>query len=84
MWSVPLAVSRVDELCVECLRSWSQVGLSKVFKPATFDLVVTNPPWGVQTGKNADLTDLYRKFLSGSWNVVKPGGFLVCFVLRAM
>ena len=70
----------------ECLefRKGSVVGVSKMFAPASFDLVCTNPPWGVQTGKNADLTDLYRKFLSGCWLVVKPGGFLVCFVLRAM
>ena len=34
-------------------------------------LQVTNPPWGIETGKNCDLRDLYRKFLSASWNVTK-------------
>eukprot|EP00037_Helgoeca_nana_P011345 m.101753 g.101753 ORF g.101753 m.101753 type:complete len:431 (-) comp20775_c0_seq1:187-1479(-) len=77
------AVIEGFENCLE-FRKCNVVGLSRQFKPASFDLVVTNPPWGVQTGKNADLTDLYRKFLSGSWVVIKPGGYLVCFVLRAM
>ena len=46
--------------------------------------MVTNPPWGIETGKNCDLRDLYRKFLSASWTVVKPGGRVVAFVLQAM
>jgi tRNA1(Val) A37 N6-methylase TrmN6 len=51
---------------------------------ARFDAVVTNPPWGIQTGVNTDLALLYRRFLSGSTKLLRPGGRLVVLVLKAL
>jgi tRNA1(Val) A37 N6-methylase TrmN6 len=62
----------------------SATGLSAVFSDGEFDALVTNPPWGVMVGLNADLEPLYRKFLSGAWRVVKPGGRVVVIVLHAL
>lgn len=62
----------------------SAMGLSKMFSEGEFDAVVTNPPWGVVTGVNADLEQLYRKCLSGAWKVLKPGGRVVMLVLHAL
>ena len=38
----------------------------------------------VQTGKNTDLELLYRKFLSGATNLLRPGGKMVVLVLKAL
>ena len=69
-----------------CLRyvHCSAVAMSREFFGHTFDAIVTNPPWGIQTGKHTDLELLYRKFLSGATNLLRPGGKMVVFVLKAL
>ena len=39
--------------------------MDRAFKPGEFDAIVTNPPWGVRVGKDADLEKvcLWYKFL---------------------
>jgi SAM-dependent methyltransferase len=49
-----------------------------------FDCVVSNLPWGVFTGKNVDLADLYHGFLHSAWMCVKPGGKVVILILRGL
>lgn len=56
--------------------------LYTVPKGTLVDAVVSNPPWGVQTGKGADLKTMYRAFLKTAWQLLKPGGRLVVLVLR--
>eukprot|EP00039_Didymoeca_costata_P030478 m.29791 g.29791 ORF g.29791 m.29791 type:complete len:441 (-) comp8136_c1_seq1:46-1368(-) len=62
----------------------SAVGISNMYTEHEFDAVITNPPWGVQTGQTTNLETLYKKFLSGVSRVLKPGGRLVVFMLRAL
>ena len=42
-------------------------GLRQVCGDASLDAVVTNVPWGVQTGRHADLDNLYEGLLRTSW-----------------
>eukprot|EP00729_Bicosta_minor_P010412 gene10412-3652_t len=67
-----------------CLRyvHCSAVALTREFVGQRFDAIITNPPWG--TGKNTDLELLYRKFLSGATNLLRPGGKMVVLVLKAL
>lgn len=44
----------------------------------------SSPFLKVQTGKNTDLELLYRKFLSGATNLLRPGGKMVVLVLKAL
>lgn len=48
------------------------------------DALVTNVPWGVQTGNFVDLEALYEVVLRTGWYVLKPGGRMVLFVLRGI
>ena len=52
----------------------------------TFDAIVSNVPWGVQTGNEAkvDLEKLYEMVLRNGWHLLKPGGRVVFFVLRGL
>ena len=48
----------------------------------TLNAVITNVPWGVQTGKNVDLQAIYEIVLRTAWYCLKPGGRFVMLVLR--
>lgn len=51
------------------------------------DAIISNLPWGVQTGQKnsvSDLGTLYEIFLRTSWYVLKPGGRIVMLVLRGL
>ena len=51
------------------------------------DAVITNLPWGVQTGHNQSVTDLqqtYEAVLRSCWYCLKPGGRVVMLVLRGL
>jgi tRNA G10 N-methylase Trm11 len=52
----------------------------------TFDAIVTNVPWGVQTGNDAkvDLEKLYEMVLRNSWHLLRPQGRIVMLVLRGL
>lgn len=52
----------------------------------TFDAIVTNVPWGVQTGNDAkvDLEKLYEMVLRNSWHLLRPRGRVVMLVLRGL
>jgi len=56
--------------------------LRKVCADESVDAVVTNVPWGVQTGKFTDLESLYEVVFRVCWYVLKPGGRMVLLVLR--
>lgn len=51
---------------------------------STLNAVVTNVPWGVQTGKNVDLQAIYEIVLRTAWYCLKPGGRFVMLVLRGL
>jgi tRNA G10 N-methylase Trm11 len=52
----------------------------------SFDAIVTNVPWGVQTGNDAkvDLEKLYEMVLRNSWHLLRPNGRVVLLVLRGL
>ena len=58
--------------------------LRSVCPDESLDAIVTNLPWGVQTGKHADLEQLYEVMLRTGWYALKPGGRLVVLVLRGL
>ncbi len=53
---------------------------------SSFDAIVTNVPWGVQTGNDAkvDLEKLYEMVLRNSWHLLRPKGRIVMLVLRGL
>ena len=61
-------------------------GLRRHLADDSLDAIITNLPWGVQTGhKNVnDLQTMYEIFLRTSWYVLKDGGRIVMFVLRGL
>ena len=54
------------------------------FQPNSFDLVVTNAPWGLQTATGGgDLLDkIYHGLLTSAHRVTRPGARMVVLVLR--
>ncbi len=56
--------------------------LKELWPAASFDAIVTNPPFGVRLHGAADLVRLYERFFSGATHVVKPGGTIVCLAAR--
>ena len=67
---------------VHCSRADVAAALFTVPKGTLVDAVVSNPPWGVQTGKGSDLKAMYRALLKTAWQLLRPGGRLVVLVLR--
>ena len=39
----------------EFVQPFNARGLEKVYADSQFDCIVTNPPWGLRVGKDADL-----------------------------
>ena len=60
--------------------------LGTLFPPESFDVIVTNAPWGVQTAKASEgdplLEKIYRGLLYSSHAVTKPRSLMVVLVLR--
>ena len=56
----------------------------RLFGAGRFDAVISNLPWGVKTGKNVNLEDLYQSFLHSAYVVTKPGGRVVVLILRGL
>uniref|UniRef100_A0A7S4N006 THUMP domain-containing protein n=1 Tax=Guillardia theta TaxID=55529 RepID=A0A7S4N006_GUITH len=56
--------------------------LDRSFSSNSFDVIVTNPPWGVRVGKDADLERIYKGFLFSSAKILRVGGRLVFLVQR--
>ena len=52
----------------------------------SFDAIVTNVPWGVQTGNDAkvDLEKLYEMVLRNAWHLLRPKGRVVFLVRRKL
>ncbi|KAL3898283.1 MAG: hypothetical protein SGARI_006715 [Bacillariaceae sp.] len=62
-------------------------GLKRHVEEDSVDAVVTNLPWGIQTGQHQsvkDLQTLYEIFMRNCWYILKPGGRIVLFVLRGL
>jgi tRNA G10 N-methylase Trm11/alkylated DNA repair dioxygenase AlkB len=62
-------------------------GLKRHVNEESVDAVVTNLPWGIQTGQHQsvkDLQTLYEVFLRNCWYILKPEGRIVLFVLRGL
>ena len=76
--SVPENVCRFVRCDVRIIR--------KSFEAQSFDAIVTNMPWGQQTGPReaSQLPELYDKFLRNAMYLLKPGGVLVMLVLRGL
>ncbi len=56
--------------------------LGQVWPDHTFDLLVTNPPFGHRLAGDADLGSLYRAFLEGAADRAEPGARLVVLAQR--
>ena len=56
--------------------------IGREFPPERFRAIVTNPPYGVQMGRNLNFAALYRTFLEQAWKVLEPGGSLVLLVWK--
>lgn len=62
-------------------------GLRRHVDDESVDAIISNLPWGVQTGPKNSVTDLgtlYEIFLRTAWYVLKPGGRIVMLVLRGL
>eukprot|EP00934_Nitzschia_sp_Nitz4_P007453 Nitzschia sp. Nitz4//scaffold20_size174350//106782//108935//NITZ4_002112-RA/size174350-snap-gene-0.221-mRNA-1//1//CDS//3329541839//7443//frame0 len=62
-------------------------GLRRHVKDESVDAVISNLPWGVQTGQKnsvSDLKTLYEIFLRTAWYVLKKDGKMVMLVLRGL
>ncbi len=46
------------------------------YAPASFDLIVTNPPYGRRMGRGIHFTRFYRVLLTAAAKVLRPGGRL--------
>eukprot|EP01060_Flectonema_neradi_P036587 TRINITY_DN708_c2_g2_i1.p1 TRINITY_DN708_c2_g2~~TRINITY_DN708_c2_g2_i1.p1 ORF type:complete len:407 (+),score=74.38 TRINITY_DN708_c2_g2_i1:59-1279(+) len=47
-----------------------------------FDKIVSNFPWGIKTGKTAEIRELYKGTIYSAWGALKTGGILCCIVLH--
>jgi len=56
--------------------------LDALFPPASFDLVVANPPYGKRLGRSENLYFLYLEFLQAASRVLRPGGRVGILVLK--
>ena len=58
--------------------------LDRLFAAGSFDLIVTNAPWGLQTAKGGDelLRKIYHGLLQSGHAVLGAGGVMVILVLR--
>ena len=74
-----------DQQCkVHCCDARS---LRKHVADESVDAIVTNVPWGIQTGHKQsvqDLQQLYEIVLRSSWYILKDGGRIVLLVLRGL
>ena len=75
-------------LTAKCtFRQGNARSLDRLYPPHSFDAIVTNAPWGVQTAKSKGdgeplLEKIYRGLLYSGHRVCKPGAALVILVLR--
>lgn len=46
-------------------------------KSNSIDKIVTDPPWGLNSGKTINLSDFYSKMLTEFYRITKPGGIIV-------
>jgi putative N6-adenine-specific DNA methylase/tRNA (guanine6-N2)-methyltransferase len=54
------------------------------YEPASIDLIVTNPPYGIRLHQHVDFRALYGKFFHGATRILKPGGRIVMLVGKRM
>ncbi len=59
------------------LRRADALHLADVYAPASFDAIVTNPPYGVRVGRGIDFYRFYSRFLDQAHRVLRPAGRLV-------
>jgi 23S rRNA G2445 N2-methylase RlmL len=79
------AAAGLTERC--SFRQGNARSLDAIYEAHSFDVIVTNAPWGVQTAKARDsgeplLEKIYRGLLRSGHTVCKPGGAMVVLVLR--
>lgn len=56
-------------------------GDAQSLKPQSVDVIVCDPPYGVNTGKNTSLlSELYARFIKSAVSAIRPGGQLVVCV----
>ncbi|HJP33610.1 MAG TPA: THUMP domain-containing protein [Candidatus Latescibacteria bacterium] len=51
--------------------------LAGIHSEASFDAIVTNPPFGVRLGRGMDFLAFYSRVLDAASHLLKPGGLLV-------
>ncbi len=56
--------------------------IHEIYPHESFDAIVTNPPYGVQLGRNLDFRNFYRNFLDNCHGLLKPGGRLIALVRK--
>jgi tRNA (guanine6-N2)-methyltransferase len=56
--------------------------LGDLFSSGSIDYLVTNPPFGIRTGKQLNFFAFYRDLLKGAGRVLNPGGRIALLVGR--
>lgn len=56
--------------------------IDQVLAPGSVDLMVSNPPFGVQLGRRMNFFEFYRRWLRASRPVLGPDGRIVALVAR--
>lgn len=56
--------------------------LSQTFQEGTFDVMVTNPPFGIKLNRQKSFQAFYRHFLQEAAYLLKPGGRLVLLATK--
>ncbi len=58
---------------------WDGTNL-RTFKDSSVNKIVTDPPWGINSGKNLSITDFYNKMLTEFERVLKPDGIIILLI----
>ncbi len=56
--------------------------LSQVYEKGAFDVIVTNPPFGIKLNRQKAFQAFYRQFLQQAAYLLKPGGRLVLLATK--
>lgn len=55
---------------------WDAINLANI-KSGSIDKIVTDPPWGLNSGKTLNLPEFYSKMLKEFYRITKNGGIIV-------
>ena len=71
-------INSVSYGCENVMEFIETDSLYSVFRSGTFNAVVTDPPYGIQTfPRSQTLSNLIERFISNSYDTIKKGGHIV-------